>query len=206
MRNVPVDTKARIDIAELKARLDECLTTETPVFAVVAVIGTTEEGSVDPLDQILALRSEFQEKGLFFLVHADAAWGGYFASMIREPPKKTSWFGTDNHFVPKDTLREYTVKQLGALAKADTITIDPHKAGYIPYPAGGLCLRDGRLRHLVTWGAPYLAQSTNDGESIGIYGVEGRSVVEVFRAKSVIDASAVSLVHRRLPLICTTKL
>ena len=52
----------------------------------VAIIGATEEGSVDPLDEILDLRDEFEKKGLCFLVHADAAWGGYFASMVRDKP------------------------------------------------------------------------------------------------------------------------
>lgn len=43
---------------------------------VVAIIGSTEEGSVDPLAGIFKLRDESQAKGLSFLVHADGAWGG----------------------------------------------------------------------------------------------------------------------------------
>jgi glutamate/tyrosine decarboxylase-like PLP-dependent enzyme len=76
-------------------------------------------------------------------------------------------------FVPSITLRESTVKQFEALKGADSITIDPHKAWYIPYPAGALCYRDGRMRFLVTWTAPYLHDGS-DGESIGVYGIEGR--------------------------------
>jgi glutamate/tyrosine decarboxylase-like PLP-dependent enzyme len=41
-----------------------------------------KEGAVDSLSSILALRKQFQAKGLSFLVHADAAWGGYFCSML----------------------------------------------------------------------------------------------------------------------------
>ena len=32
-----------------------------------------------------------------------------------------------------------------ALANSDSITVDPHKSGYIPYPAGALCYRNGQL-------------------------------------------------------------
>ena len=43
------------------------------------------------------LRKEFQDKhGLSFLVHADAAWGGYFATMLRrteDGPVETKHIG-----------------------------------------------------------------------------------------------------------------
>ena len=172
--NVPVDNNARIDISELRKKLQECVDTQRAVYAVVAIVGSTEEGAVDPLDEILPLRDEFAAKGLSFLVHVDAAWGGYFASMIRDPPLfRGPGDEDDRTFVPTVTLRDSTVRQFKALGKADSITIDPHKAGYIPYPAGGLCYRDGRMKFLLTWSAPYLQQG-QDGESIGIYGIEGR--------------------------------
>jgi len=41
-----------------------------------------KEGAVDSLSSILALRKQLQAEGLSFLVHADAAWGGYFCSML----------------------------------------------------------------------------------------------------------------------------
>lgn len=177
---IPVDVHARIDVSKLRAMLQYRLDNRQAVYAVVAIIGSTEEGSVDPLDEIVALRDEFGAKGLSFIVHADAAWGGYFASMIRDPPPGTGnrWDDQQDEegsrdFVPSITMRESTVKQFHALALADSITIDPHKAGYIPYPAGGLCYRDGRMRFLLTWTAPYLHDS-DQGESIGIYGIEGR--------------------------------
>ena len=169
--NIKVDTKARVDIEALTAALQNCVDKKRAVYAVVAVIGTTEEGAVDPLDQILALKPKFASQGLSFIVHADAAWGGYFASMIRDPPPSRARSGRD--FVPSIPLRCSTKKQFEALAHVDSITIDPHKSGYIPYPAGGLCYRDERMRFLVTWSAPYISHS-DEPESIGIYGIEGR--------------------------------
>ena len=176
--NVKVDVNARVDFDALTAALQDCVDNKRAVYAVVAIIGSTEEGAVDPLDQILALKPTFAAKGLSFVVHADAAWGGYYASMIRDRPTLERGLpgageDPDRDFVPSITLRDSTVTQFKALAQTDSITIDPHKAGYIPYPAGGLCYRDGRMRYLLTWSAPYLHQGER-GESIGIYGIEGR--------------------------------
>ncbi|GJE96935.1 PLP-dependent transferase [Phanerochaete sordida] len=176
MIDVDIDVNARVDAAVLRTHLEECLEQQIPVFAVVGIIGSTEEGSVDPLDEILDLRDEFAERGLCFLVHADAAWGGYFASMIRDKPlyrmPGAPRQEPNRDFVPSATMRASTIRQFHALERTDSITIDPHKAGYVPYPAGGLCYRDGRMRYLVTWSAPYLQQA-DTGESIGVYGVEG---------------------------------
>ena len=69
-----VDHGARVDLDDLRSKLQGCLDDKVPVYAVVAIMGSTEEGSVDPLGGIIKLRSEFQKKGLSFLVHGDAAW------------------------------------------------------------------------------------------------------------------------------------
>ncbi|GBE87629.1 PLP-dependent transferase [Sparassis crispa] len=172
--DVPVDTNARVDLECLKAALEERYQNQQAVYAVVAIIGSTEEGAVDPLDAIVKLRDMYEARGMSFVVHADAAWGGYFASMIRDKPVyhvPTAPRRDDREFVPSVTLRPSTVAQFHSLRHADSITIDPHKSGYVPYPAGGLCYRDGRMRFLLTWTAPYLPQGT--AESIGLYGVEG---------------------------------
>ena len=178
-----MDANARIDIEKLDGLLYEHFEKKQAVYGVVAVIGSTEEGAVDPLDEVIELRNKYSELGMTFVVHADAAWGGYFASMIRDPPADGISREDDEEdedgsrdFVPSITMREYSVRQFDALKDADSITIDPHKAGYVPYPAGGLCYKDGRMRYLVTWTAPYLHDS-NTGESIGVYGIEGRWVL-----------------------------
>ena len=93
----------------------------------------------------------------------------------RLPNIPADWNPDD--FVPYVGLSVDTQEQLEAMGQVDSITIDPHKAGYVPYPAGSLCYKDGRMRYLVTWTAPYINQST-DGESIGVYGVEGRCVAQ----------------------------
>ncbi|CAG8798664.1 13954_t:CDS:2, partial [Dentiscutata erythropus] len=73
-------------------------------------------------------------------------------------------------YVPELALKEYTMTQLRHLQCCDSITIDPHKSGYCPYPAGGLCYKDNRMRYLITRTSPIVFR--ND-ESIGVYGIEG---------------------------------
>lgn len=177
MEGVELDMDGHISIEALERELNRCLKERQAVYAVVAIIGSTEEGEVDPLYDILALRRRFQDKGLSFLVHADAAWGGYFASMIPRTfmaPGRYTMDGDGGDAVsnvPSLSLKCDTIQHMIALKEADTITVDPHKAGYIPYPAGSLCYRDGRMRFLVTWTSPYLTQGSL--ENIGVYGVEG---------------------------------
>ncbi|KAF4543741.1 Pyridoxal-dependent decarboxylase domain protein [Lasiodiplodia theobromae] len=176
---INVDYGARINIEELEKRLEENLKNEQAVYAVVAIIGSTEEGSVDPLGKIVAMRRRFQARGLSFAIHADAAWGGYFASMLPRDYTPGAGFlgsmpvnlGDAEGFVPDSSLRTETQEDIWWMRQADSITLDPHKAGYIPYPAGGLCYKDGRMRYLITWTSPYLSQGSTS--SIGIYGAEG---------------------------------
>src|SRR5438045_829797 len=66
--SIPCDRHGRLDVAALEARL-----AKGDVGTVVATMGTTATGSVDPLPSILRLSERFG-----FRVHADAAYGGYF--------------------------------------------------------------------------------------------------------------------------------
>ncbi|KAG7093015.1 hypothetical protein E1B28_009312 [Marasmius oreades] len=172
MLELRVDDDARLDISHVREQLEAHLSEKHALYAVVAIIGTTEHGSVDPLDQIIKLRQEMQAKGLSFMVHADAAWGGYFASKKVKPLEPIFRMPTPE-FAFSISLSDHSNNQMLALAKTDSITIDPHKSGYNPYPAGAICYRDGRLRYLTTWTSPYISTTTGDDISMGIYGVEG---------------------------------
>ncbi|XP_022786520.1 uncharacterized protein LOC111326721 [Stylophora pistillata] len=138
---VAVDEDARMEPNDLERILQQKLENEIPVITVVSVMGTTEESAMDPLTAILELREKFRAKGLCFSVHADGAWGGYFCSMLRDP-KSNLVAAASEGFVPKLWLSPYVKKQLSAIDQCDTITIDPHKSGFCPYPAGALCYRD----------------------------------------------------------------
>lgn len=80
-----------------------------------------------------------------------------------------------------------------ALGDADSIALDPHKLGYIPYPAGAVILRDRAGREAVSSDAPYL---WNLGDEQG--GFVGRFTLEGSRAGAT--AAACWLAHRTIPL------
>lgn len=192
---IPVDEDGRMDAGHLSELLASCTAEKRPVVAVVAVMGTTEESAVDPLAKVVALREEFAAKGLAFAIHADAAWGGYFATMLRaadaaENGRDTSPFA-EREEVPSLPLSPYVTEQMGALPQVDSITIDPHKSGFIPYPAGGLCYRNSAMRNMVTFNAPEIYHDAAD-QSLGIYTVQGSSPGAA--------AAAVCLSHRVIPL------
>ena len=169
---VPVDEQARMDPQALDMLLAESLQHRQAIYAVVVIIGATEHGSVDPLSKVLALRRKYQKLGLSFLVHADAAWGGYFTSMLLPNPDGS---GSESHLDdPALFLNPHTEKELRYLRFADSVTVDPHKSGYAPFPAGALCYRDGRLRFLVTWKSPVTGSVKVDSMEMGTYGLEGR--------------------------------
>lgn len=74
MRDVRLDNRTRMDHHHLADLLEECLQERRAVYAVVAIAGSTEHGAVDPLAEIVHLRKQYQQRGLSFLIHVDAAW------------------------------------------------------------------------------------------------------------------------------------
>jgi glutamate/tyrosine decarboxylase-like PLP-dependent enzyme len=191
---ISVGDRCQLDLVELRKTLDDCLAKKAPLLTVVAVMGSTEEGAVDDLAGIVSLRDEYRDTGLSFLLHCDAAWGGYLRSIIvpadRGDADAAVDRDTDSGYVPTVPLSSYAKKQFGCLASADTVTIDPHKAGFLPYPACSLSYRDKRMLDLITIDAAYL--HSDPVTNMGIYGVEG--------SKPGAAAAAVWLAHKTIPL------
>jgi hypothetical protein len=82
---------------------------------------------------------------------------------------------------------DYVMRQFLALPQANSITVDPHKAGFIPYPAGALCYRNGASRDLVSFKVPVVYHGGID-PTVGVYGIEG--------SKPGAAAAAAYLSHR----------
>tara|TARA_R110002050_G_scaffold151855_1_gene279067 strand:- start:6335 stop:8587 length:2253 start_codon:yes stop_codon:yes gene_type:complete len=189
MWSLPVDLNARMDLSQLRKSLDLCLEKKIPLMNVVAIIGTTEESAVDPLADILKIRDEYREKGLEFAIHCDAAWGGYFITMMNSSDECSphSFKHIDEAGMAKLPMSDYVIQQYKAIRHADSITVDPHKSGYVPYPAGGLCYRNSAMRNLVSFTAPVVYHGGVD-PTVGVYGVEG--------SKPGAAAAAVYLCHK----------
>lgn len=123
--SVPADTFGRMDMDALAKRLER-----GDVGTVVATMGTTATGSVDPLPTIVALREEHG-----FRIHADAAYGGYF--------------------VLAENLGLEARQALARIGDADSIVIDPHKHGLQPYGCGCVLFRDPGVGRLYKHDSPY---------------------------------------------------
>jgi tyrosine decarboxylase/aspartate 1-decarboxylase len=122
---VPCDRLGRMDTAALEAAL-----ARGEVGTVVATVGSTATGSVDPLPRILELRGRYG-----FRLHVDAAYGGYFTLV-------------DNLEIP--ARRAFEV-----LGEADSIVIDPHKHGLQPYGCGCVLFHDPAVGRFYKHDSPY---------------------------------------------------
>jgi len=211
VRNISVNSQFRMDMRELELRLAQLQPNEY-VVAVIGIVGTTEEGAVDPVHQLTAAQCQLERTAnKSFWLHVDAAWGGYFATLFNVPldRDKNEWqfpdwnVVLDPGLVPKmdaegRTLSwndEAVLKAFSAVRDADSITIDPHKTGYVPYPAGAVVFRDARVKELLTQRAQYIASERPDPdvqESFAPYILEG--------SKPGAAAAACWLAHKSIPL------
>jgi glutamate/tyrosine decarboxylase-like PLP-dependent enzyme len=154
---VQADEHGRYCVADLRARIELCRQQQQPILAVVSVAGTTETGAIDPVDRIADLLEEFRvEQGLHIWHHVDAAYGGFFCSMLREPERGPAW-------TEPGPLSVEAMVALGAISRADSVTLDPHKLGYVPYSSGAFLCRDEQDYTCVKILAPYLAYA-GEGE------------------------------------------
>ncbi len=122
---VAVTANGSMDIADIERQLKQ-----GDVGVVVATIGNTGLGAVDPLPAILQLRERYD-----FRIHADAAYGGYF---------------TLCNGLNTDTRRAYD-----SLVEVDSIVIDPHKHGLQPYGCGCILYKDPSVGSLYQHDSPY---------------------------------------------------
>jgi len=129
---VPCDRTGRMDVPALERRL-----AAGGVGTVVATLGTTATGAVDPLDAIVALRGRYD-----FRIHADAAYGGYFL-LIKE-------------------LAVETRRAFDKIAEAASVVIDPHKHGLQPYGCGCVLFHDPAVGRLYRHDSPYTYFTSTD--------------------------------------------
>lgn len=175
---VDVDSRFRMDVADLERRLRRAVTDGQLPLAVIAIASTTEEGAVDPIHEIAALRTRLEsELGVSFWLHVDAAWGGYIRAVFCDDAaaalSEDEQLAAVARFVSR-TLDDGTPLSWGggdvgraylAVPQAESVTVDPHKMGYVPYPAGIVAFRHDRVRHFLTQEAPYITATTPTAET-----------------------------------------
>ncbi|MEV6839408.1 aminotransferase class I/II-fold pyridoxal phosphate-dependent enzyme [Streptomyces sp. NPDC051133] len=125
---VRTDSQGRMDLDAL----EEVLGTGQ-VGTVVLTTGTTGLGAVDPVHDVLPLAERHGVR-----VHVDAAYGGFFALLA----------GADGpEGLPAEPWR--------AIARADSVVVDPHKHGLQPYGCGAVLFRDPEVGRFYLHDSPY---------------------------------------------------
>jgi len=130
LRKIDVDSNHRIDIAALRAQIAVDREVGFKPFLVTASAGTVDIGAIDDLKAVADL---CREEGIWF--HVDGAFG---ALAILSPE---------------------LAPLLEGIEHADSIALDFHKWGQVPYDAGFLLVRDGeRHRQAFAQPAAYLSR------------------------------------------------
>ncbi len=125
--SIKADRYNRADLAELEKAIARCRRDNIKVMAIVAVAGTSETGSVDPIEEMADVAERL---GCHF--HVDAAWGG-----------PTLFSNKYRHI-------------LKGIERADSVTIDAHKQMYVPMGAGMVLFKDPTIVSAIEHHAEYI--------------------------------------------------
>lgn len=127
IRWIPVDSGQRMKVSELRAAIERDMAAGDRPMLVAGTAGTVSTGAVDPLEQIADVCSEL---GVWF--HVDGAYGALAANVDGTP------------------------EDLRAIARADSVAVDPHKWLYSPLEAGCTLVRNAaHLRSAFSYHPPY---------------------------------------------------
>ncbi|MDN4527539.1 pyridoxal phosphate-dependent decarboxylase family protein [Fictibacillus fluitans] len=134
---VSTDCHQRMSLGDLKEKLRILKADNLLPFALVGTCGTTDFGSIDPLDQ---MAEAAKENSLWF--HVDAAYGGALM------------------------LSHNDVHRLKGIERADSITADFHKLFFQPISCGAFLLKDRRHFQHISYHADYLNPEQDDEEGL----------------------------------------
>jgi glutamate/tyrosine decarboxylase-like PLP-dependent enzyme len=138
---VAVDDRGRMDVADLARVLDT-----GEVGTVVATLGTTALGAIDPVDEILPLA-----RAAGVRIHVDAAYGGYFRLIADGAPEPS-----------ESTRGSVPAAPFVAAGDADSLVIDPHKHGLQPYGCGAVLFADPSVGRHYRHDSPYTYFTSDD--------------------------------------------
>jgi aromatic-L-amino-acid decarboxylase len=124
LRSMQVDSLHRVDVAAMRAQIARDREIGLTPFLVVGSAGTVDIGAIDDLQALSAL---CREENLWF--HVDGAYGAL------------------------GVLSPALAPRLAGLERADSVALDFHKWGQVPYDAGFLIVGDGE-RHREAFAAP----------------------------------------------------
>ena len=165
-----LDDNYKIDVESVK----KAITPKT--VAIIAIAGTTELGLIDPIREISKIA---HENNIYF--HVDAAFGGF----------SIPFFKRNGYNLPDFDY---------SLEGVCSITVDPHKMGLAPIPAGGIIFRNEEYLNVMAIDSPYLtvkSQSTIVGTRIGASSAATYAVMKYF-GKEGYSKKAVDLMENTM--------
>jgi glutamate/tyrosine decarboxylase-like PLP-dependent enzyme len=164
VRKVAVDAASRLDVAALRRMVAADRDAGLDPFCVVGIAGVTSNGVIDPLE---AIADAARELGLWYHVDAAYAAGALMSATLRP--------------------------RLRGIERADSITMDPHKWWYMPYPCGAILTRDGEAgRQAFSTDAVYIPQ-TDDAIEYRDHGLAGSrpfSALKLWMAMQLVGTRA----------------
>jgi glutamate/tyrosine decarboxylase-like PLP-dependent enzyme len=134
-KSIPANIDGTMSLNDLERTLID-LKVNGLKATIVATLGTTGSGALDPLDRIIPLAHKYNAR-----VHVDAAYGGYF--------------------ILAELKAEYRVI-MDAVLNADSVVIDPHKHGLQPYGCGAVLFRDPIVGRYYKHDSPYTYFTSSD--------------------------------------------
>jgi aromatic-L-amino-acid/L-tryptophan decarboxylase len=144
VRTVPVDGHSRLDVAALRRMVAGDRAAGLDPFCVVGIAGVTSNGVIDPLD---AIADAARDLGLWYHVDAAYAAGGLMSDALRP--------------------------RFRGIERADSITMDPHKWWFMPYPCGATLTRDGDAGRRAFWSDAVYIPQTDDALEFRDHGLAG---------------------------------
>ena len=123
---IRTDEFGRMDLNHLEEELKT-----GKIGTVVATLGTTGLGAIDPLADIIPLARKYGAR-----VHVDTAYGGFFKLI-------------ESHLDPEGA-RHYA-----AISQSDSVVVDPHKHGLQPYGCGAVFFNDIKIGRYYKHDSPY---------------------------------------------------
>ncbi|KGF90387.1 Pyridoxal-dependent decarboxylase family protein [Prochlorococcus marinus str. MIT 9123] len=151
---VKTDNKGCMDIQCLRKTLDNCSIENKKIFAVVATLGTTVRGAIDPIKDISEI---CKERDIW--LHIDGSIGGIFA------------------------VTSIPIEGINNIDKANSITINPQKIIGITKTSSLLLVSNmSTLENTFSTGLPYISSNENilNRGEIGIQGSRPAEVIKLW--------------------------
>jgi len=151
---IKTDNQGRMDINDLRKSLDKCTTENKKIFAIVATLGTTVSGAIDPIKEI----SEICKQRNIWL-HIDGSIGGIFA------------------------ITSIPIEGLNNINQANSITINPQKIIGITKTSSLLLVSNmSTLENTFNTGLPYISSKENiiNRGEIGIQGSRPAEIIKLW--------------------------